>query len=191
MSARSALVPAIAARAMRRAATGVLLIAFASAPFLAADAAAQSCAAPLSVAPNTPYLFDTCSGDVGLRVACGMFELTGPAGIVRLDLPYPTGTLVVTPFSATYDPALFLLQARCNGTAWCGAVADDAPQGGSESLDLGAVDSGEHYLAIGTWYDPTAAPCGPVMISYNLTPEQQALANDGLFRSGIGALPDP
>lgn len=170
---------------------GLLLAAFASAPLLVADAAAQSCAAPLNIAPNTPYVFDTCSGDVGLSVACGMFALTGPAGIVHLSLPYPAGTLLVTPFSATYDPALFLLQTRCGSAAWCGAVVDDAPQGGSESMALGDVDSGEYYLAISTWYDPTAAACGPVMISYELMPEQQALANDGVFRSGITALPDP
>lgn len=157
----------------------------------AADTVAQTCAAPLAIAPNTPYFIDTCLADSSLVLACQMFALLGPAGIVRLNLPYPAGTLVVTPMTVDYDPALFLQQWQCGNSAWCGAAVDDVFQGGTESMDLSGVDSGEYFLAISTWYDPGAAPCGRVTVSYNLTPEQQALVNDGVFRGGTSAVPDP
>lgn len=74
-------------QAVPRLPLGILLGAFACTPFVAADAAAQTCAAPLIIAPNTPYAIDTCFTDTSLVLACQMFDLTGPAGISAAPNP--------------------------------------------------------------------------------------------------------
>ena len=153
---------------------------------LAADVGAQTCAAPLALAANVSTVLDTCQGDSTLLAVCGMFPLSGPAAIMRLPLPYPTGSVSAQSLTVGYDPALFLLRSRCDGSAACGTAVDSGVV--TDTMDLTGVDSGDYFLAVAP-IDFASLSCGQVMVTYGMTAEQQALALDGVFRSGISAPP--
>jgi hypothetical protein len=156
------------------------------AAMIAGEAGAQVCAAPAVLTVNTPILLDTCQGDSGLVVACSLFPLTGPAAVVRLPLPYPAGLVSVQSLTTGYDPVLFLLRSHCDNSAPCGMAVDSGIV--VDTMDLTDVDSGDYFLAIAPM-DFNSSPCGQVMVTYSMTPEQQALAHDGVFRGGISAPP--
>jgi hypothetical protein len=156
------------------------------AAMVAADASAQTCAAPLALAANTSTVLDTCQGDSTLLAVCSLFALSGPAAVMHLPLPYPTGSVTVQSLTVGYDPALFLLHARCDGSAACGAAVDSGVV--TDTMDLSGVDSGDYFLAIAPM-DFASISCGQVMVTYGMTAEQQALALDGVFRGGISAPP--
>lgn len=147
-------------------------------------AVAQSCAAPSPLTPNTSQWLDTCQGETGLVLACNVVPLYGRAAIVRMDLPYPVGLLEVQSTTVGYDPALFLLRSTCNNTAGCGYASNSGTV--LDTMDLAVVDSGSYFLAIATPY-PGTPDCGQVVVTYRLTPEQQALLQDGVFRDGLSA----
>jgi len=153
---------------------------------VATDASAQTCAAPLALVANTSTVLDTCQGDGTLVAVCSMFPLTGPAAVVRLPLPYPTGSVSVQSLTAGYDPALFLLRSHCDSSAACGTAVDSGVV--TDTMDLSGVDSGDYFLAIAP-IDFASLTCGQVMVTYGMTAEQQALALDGVFRGGISAPP--
>ena len=149
-------------------------------------AVAQSCAAPAQLTPNTSQWLDTCQGETGLVLACNVFPLYGRAAIVRMELPYPAGLLEVQSMTVGYDPAMFLLRAACNNSAGCGYATNSGTV--VDTMDLALVDSGGYFLAIATPY-PGTPDCGQVLVTYWLTPEQQALLQDGVFRGGLSAPP--
>jgi|GEM_PF-1759259 len=150
-------------------------------------ALAQTCAAPALLSANTVYMFDTCQGETQLLLACGLVPLAGPATVVKLDLTYPAGEISIQSGNAAYAPAAFLLRADCNGYAPCSAAAWVDPVG---SIDLSSVESGRYYLVIAA--DGTSpVACGPVMVTAFLTPEQEALGLDGIFRSGTAPIWQP
>lgn len=156
---------------------------------LAGNAAAQSCAAPAPLIANGTQFLNTCNGDASLLTACwSTFALAGRAGVLSLSLPYPAGTLTVTPQNVGYDPAVFLLPSRCNNEAGCAAAVDDAGPGSSETLSLDRIDSGDYYLVIAP-LQPSLVDCAQVMVSYSVTPQQQGLVAEGLFRGTINGLP--
>lgn len=146
--------------------------------------AAQTCPAPAVLTANTPTGFDTCRGDTGIVVACGAFTLTGPAAIVRMPLSYPMGRLVVQSGSAGFDPAVFLLRSHCANGAACGYVADSGIA--MDSIDLAEVDSGDYFLAVAPWHGDSL-PCGQILVTLELTPQELALTLDGVFRGGLDA----
>jgi hypothetical protein len=150
------------------------------------DAGAQTCAAPATLAANASTAFDTCQGDSSLSAVCNMFVLTGPAAIVRLQLPYPTGSVSVTSLTVGYDPALFLLRSQCHNSAACGTAVDSGVV--VDTMDLTEVDSGDYFLAIAPMNFDSIS-CGQVIVTYSMTAQQQALALDGVFRGGISAPP--
>jgi hypothetical protein len=150
------------------------------------DAGAQTCAFPTPLAANVTAVFDTCQGDSGLVVACNMFALTGPAAVMRLPLPYPTGIISVQSLTVGYDPAVFLLRSRCDNSAACGTAVDSGVV--TDTMDLADVDSGDYFLAIAPM-DFGSLACGQVMVTYGRSEEQQVLALDGVFRAGISAPP--
>ena len=156
------------------------------AAMVTSEANAQICAAPAVLAVNAPIVLDTCQGDSGLVVACGLFPLTGPAAVVRLPLPYPAGLVSAQSLTAGYDPVLFLLRSHCDNSAPCGMAVDSGIV--VDTMDLTDVDSGDYFLAIAPM-DFNSGPCGQVMVTYSMTPEQQALALEGVFRGGISAPP--
>ena len=156
------------------------------AAMVATDTGAQTCAAPPALAINVSIVLDTCQGDSGLIAVCNMFPLTGPAAIMRLQLPYPTGFVSVESLTAGYDPALFLLRSRCDNSAACGTAVDSGVV--TDTMELSEVDSGDYFLAIAPM-DFASLACGQVMVTYGMTAEQQALALDGVFRGGISAPP--
>lgn len=99
-----------------------------------ADAGAQSCAAPTPLVANGTQFVNTCSGDASLVATCwSTFALAGRAGVLSLSLPYPAGTITVTPQNVSYDPAVFLLPIRCNSTAGCATAVDSVGPGLGES----------------------------------------------------------
>lgn len=154
-----------------------------------ADAGAQSCAAPTPLVANGMQFVNTCFGDASLVAACwSTFALAGRAGVLTLSLPYPAGTITVTPQNVGYDPAVFLLPMRCNSTAGCATAVDSSGPGVSESVSLSRVDSGNYYLVIAP-LQPALVDCGQVMVSYGVTPQQQGLIAEGLFRGTINGLP--
>lgn len=156
---------------------------------LTGNAIAQSCAAPTPLIANGTQFLNTCNGDASLLTACwSTFALAGRAGVLSLALPYPAGTLTVTPQNVGYDPALFLLPSRCNNTAGCAAAIDDVGPGSSETLSLDRIDSGNYYLVIAP-LQPSLVDCAQVMVSYSVTPQQQGLIAEGLFRGTINGLP--
>jgi hypothetical protein len=162
-------------------AAGIALVGFAC--LTMGRLAAQTCPAPAVLAANTPTGFDTCRGGAGVVIACGAFALTGPATIVRMPLPYPIGRLVVQS-GAGFDPALFLLRSQCGNTAACGYVTDSGIA--VDTIDLAEVDSGDYFLAIAPWrWEST--PCGQVLVTLELTPQELALTLDGMFRGGLDA----
>lgn len=156
------------------------------AAMVASETNAQICAAPAVLAVNTPTVLDTCQGDSGLVFACGLFSLTGPAAVVRLQLPYPVGFVSVQSLTPGYDSVMFLLRSHCDGWATCGMAVDSGIV--VDTMDLAEVDSGDYFLVIAPM-DFKSSPCGQVMVTYGMTPEQQALALDGVFRGGISAPP--
>lgn len=152
------------------------------------QAGAQTCAAPSVLTVNESTFFNTClSGDNSLVVACGMFALTGPALVIRMPLPYPIGQISVQSASAGYDPALFLLRAQCGNNAPCGYAVDSGSV--VDTLDLAQVDSGDYLLAIAPFHFESSS-CGQILVTHSMTPQQQALARDGVFRGGTSA-PSP
>ncbi len=150
---------------------------------IAGSASAQSCAAPVTLSPNVPQWIDTCSGDPMIGVACGM-ALGGSPGIARVSLAYPVGRVVVQSMAVSYDPALFLLRGSCTNAAFCAAAVDSGVA--SDTLELGQLDSGDHFLVIAP-VDPFSTPCGLVNVTHVLTAQEQALAADGILRAGNGA----
>ncbi len=154
-----------------------------------ADAGAQSCAAPTPLVANGTQFVNTCSGDASLVATCwSTFALAGRAGVLSLSLPYPAGTITVTPQNVSYDPAVFLLPIRCNSTAGCATAVDSVGPGLGESLGLGSVDSGNYYVVVAP-LQPSLVDCGQVMVSYSVTPQQQGLIAEGLFRGTVNGLP--
>ncbi len=166
------------------------LAAFALSP--AGSATAQSCAAPLVLAANTLHVLDTCDGDPGVPLACGGLFLTGPAAIVDLDVPYPAGRIVVQQHDVHYEPVVFLFRADlpCAGNAPCPA-ADWVGPGHPGVIDLATVDSGHYRLAIATDLPPPWHACGHVLVTWQVTPEQQALMHEGVFRGGNTPIRQP
>ena len=151
---------------------------------MADHAAAQTCAAPAPLTPNTPQFINTCSGE-NLGFAC-LSKLEGPAGIAQMTLPYPVGELTVQSLTGGYDPALFLLRSECSSSAFCAWAVDSGID--VDTLDLAQVDSGDYFLVIAPAY-PVTPSCGVVAVTVHLTPEQEALMLDGVFRAGIDAPP--
>lgn len=170
-----------AAPAARRLAARITLVLACLVP--AGAATAQTCAAPLQITANTAYAFDTCQGDSSLLLACGVFPLGGPATVVGLDLPYPGGSISVQSMQASYEPYAFLLHADCNAGAPCSAAAF-SPAGSIGLIDLSPLDSGRYYLVIAAAQGTNGTSCGPVLVSASVTPEQEALIQEGVFRSG-------
>lgn len=154
---------------------------------VSAEAGAQTCASPSLLTVNTSQWLNTCQGDGGLVIACYSFALTGPAGVMRIQLPYPVGQLSVQSMSVGYDPVLFLMHSQCSSSASCGTIVDSGIV--IDTLDLAEVDSGNYFLTIAPIHFDSS-PCGWVIATYSLTPQQQALALDGVFRGGISA-PSP
>lgn len=148
------------------------------------QAGAQVCAVPLSLAPNTPTWINTCQGEQGIVIACALFPLRGPAGVVRMSLPYPVGTVTAQSINGDYDPSVFMLRSQCSNNAGCGMMVDSGPV--VDTLNLSELDSGEYFMVIAPYYF-TSSACGQVIVTYNLTPAQQALMLDGVFRGGISA----
>lgn len=152
-------------------------------------AGAQTCAAPSVLTVNESSFFNTCLSDSSLVLACGAFPLNGPAVVIRMPLPYPTGQISVQSLSVGYDPALFLLRSQCGNSAPCGYAVDSGIV--VDTLDLAQVDTGDYFLAIAP-ISFESGSCGQILVTHSMTPQQQALARDGVFRSGISApLPNP
>ena len=150
-------------------------------------ALAQTCAAPAQLSANTVYIFDTCQGETQLQLACGVFPLAGPATVASLDLPYPAGEISIQSQWGGFTPDAFLLRTGCDIDAPCSAAAWINPTG---SIDLSSVESGRYFLVVAADATSTIA-CGPVTITVLLTPEQEALQLDGVFRSGIAPIWQP
>lgn len=148
---------------------------------------AQSCAAPLQIAANTAYAFDTCQDDSSLQLACGVFPLAGPATVVELHLPYPAGTISVQSMQSDYEPYAFLMHADCDGNAPCSAGAF-SPPGSIGLIDLSPLDSGRYYLVIAAAGGTNGASCGAVLVSADLTAAQETLVQEGVFRGGNAPL---
>lgn len=177
--------PSTADGGRRPARVGRACLALAAAGFAVAGLArAQTCAAPLPLAANAPQWLDTCRGDLSLTQVCGLFALQGRAGVLRVELPYPMGTLTVRSLAPGYDPSLFLLRGACNGSAPCAALAETGIE--TDTLDLSQIDSGGYYVVIAPLL-PDLISCGQVQVTHHLTPAQQALMADGIFRSVISA----
>ncbi len=140
------------------------------------DTRAQTCPLPATLTPNVPAWFNACTGGNDIMLACGLFPLTGPTTVVRMPLPYPTGRLVVQSLTPGYEPAMFLQRSPCNNTSPCGYAALD-------TMNLASVDSGDYFLVVGPIY-PESAACGQIFITHQLTPQEQELAADGVFRGG-------
>lgn len=149
----------------------------------AGHAAAQTCAAPWAITANSPSAFDTCQGESSLVLACGVVPLAGPATVVALHLPYPAGSISVQSLDANYAPMAFLFHEQCDSDAPCSAAAWIPPDS-TGTIDLSALDSGNYLLVIAADRDTIGASCGPVLVTANVTPEQQALFNEGVFHSG-------
>ncbi len=165
-----------------RLASGLLL----GAALLASEASAQTCPAPTALAINQSTWIDTCFADTSLVVVCQMFELSGPAGVARVILPYPVGRISVQSMTGGYDPVLFLLRSQCNNSSSCGMAVDSGFV--IDTLELREVDSGDYYLAIAPMAGfSQSVPCGQVLVTYSMTAAEQALTLDGVFRGGISA----
>lgn len=156
----------------------------------AGHAAAQTCASPSAITSNTPTMFDTCQGESSLVLACGVVPLAGPATVVRLDLPYPEGHVSIQSMDANYAPAAFLFHARCDNDAPCSAVAWSSA-GSVGMIDLSPLDSGGYFLVIAADANTPGASCGPVLVTADVTPEQQALLEEGIFHNGNAPLWQP
>jgi hypothetical protein len=156
----------------------------------AGPAAAQTCASPSAIASNMPTVFDTCQGESSLVLACGVIPLAGPATVVGLNLPYPEGDISIQSMDANYAPTAFLLRARCANDAPCSAVAW-SPAGIAGSIDLSSLDSGSYFLVIAADANASGASCGPVLVTANVTTEQQALFKEGIFHSGSAPIWEP
>lgn len=175
----------VAAPAARRPAARIALVLACLAP--AGFAVAQTCAAPSQIAANTAYAFDTCQGDSSLQLACGVFPLAGPATVVELHLPYPAGSISVQSMRSDYEPYAFLVHADCDGSAPCSAGVF-SPPGSIGLIDLSLLDSGRYYLVIAAADGTNGTACGPILVSADLTPAQEALMQEGVFRSGNAPL---
>lgn len=159
---------------------------------LAAPAVAQVCAAPMHLTPNVVTFFDTCQGERFLPLACtNLFPLAGPALVVRLDLPYPAGTITVQQASV-FDPSVFLLRAQCTGDAPCSAMVDAYPPGLPRILDLSGIDSGGYFMLVaGMAGSPENASCGLVHVLWSVSADDLVRMNEGIFRSGNAPVVDP
>lgn len=159
---------------------------------LAGPAHAQSsCAVPLQLVPNTAYPLDTCRGERQLATACHWNEpLPGPVAIVQFDLPYPAGAVSV---QSTLDRTdLYLMRERCSGTAFCSVRSGSDVLGAAASIDFSTIDSGRYFLAIATWQGFAAGDdCGLVWATWNVSPEQETLLRNGVFRGGNAPVWEP
>lgn len=156
----------------------------------AAPALAQTCTTPTVIPANSERLFDTCEGETDLAFACDVVPLAGPATIVLLDLPYPAGHVSIRSLDIDFQPMAFLLRADCDGHAPCSAGAR-ADADGNIDIDLSPLDSGRYFLAIAAAGTPTGSTCGHVAVTATVTPEQDALMREGVFRSGSAPIWEP
>lgn len=145
---------------------------------------AQTCASPWAVAANTTYAFDTCQGDTSLSLACGVIPLAGAATVVSLDLPYPAGSVSVQSMDANYSPTAFLLRASCNSGASCSDAVAASP-GTVGTIDFSRLDSGRYFLVVAADANAGGASCGHVAVTVHVTPEQEELMRQGVFRDRI------
>jgi hypothetical protein len=150
---------------------------------------AQMCSAPAVIGPNTSNVFDTCQGDHELVLACGIFPLDGPATVILLDLPYPVGEVSAQSLDINFQPTMFLLQAECNDSAPCNAVARSGP-GSPATIDLSTIDSGRYFLVVAAYGNAGPLSCGPVNVTATLTADQEALETEGVFRAGNAPIAD-
>jgi hypothetical protein len=154
----------------------------------ATSALAQTCATPMAISANTAFVTTTCNGDTSLQLACGVIPLAGPATVVDVNLPYPSGSITIQSLDVNYQPTAFLLHADCDDSAPC-SDAVDASIGGT--IDLSTLDSGHYFLVVAASEPAPGANCGAVSITVNLTPEQEAGMLDGVFRSGSAPIWQP
>lgn len=160
-------------------------------PF-ADPADAQTCNTPIPLI-GEPIVIATCVGDTNLPVVCnGAVPLTGPALVMSVHLPYPNGRLQVQSMDAGLDAAAFLLQGPCYSDAFCVAAEEASGPGGTASIELDELDSGDYFLVIAPYDDGSPGPaCGPVAVSWIGNPSSPL---DGLFRSNFTPtldLPEP
>jgi len=151
---------------------------------------AQTCTVPAAITANTSYVFDTCQGESSLAFVCGALPLAGPAAVVLLDMHYPLGSVLVRSLDAGFEPYAFVLHADCDGSAPCSAGTPASPGAGG-TIDLPALDSGRYYLVIAATQGTPGAPCGLVQVYAAVTPEQDDLLQEGLFRADIAPLWEP
>jgi hypothetical protein len=159
---------------------------------LAGAAVAQTCAAPTVLAANQTYIVDTCQGDSFLQLACGVVPLTGRAAIMQLSMPYPGGGVTVQSIDAGYDPAVFLIRAKCDAFAECDAVVWEGPSGTTNDVPLFEVDSGVYFVAVApTVTTPGNASCGHVLVTWSFNLGDGGFLHEGIFRSGIAPIWKP
>lgn len=156
----------------------------------AVPALAQTCTTPMVIPANSERLFDTCEGETDLALACDVVPLAGPATIVLLDLPYPAGHVSIRSLDIGFQPMAFLLRADCDGHAPCSAGAG-AGTDGNIDIDLSPLDSGRYFLAISVAGTSTGPACGHVAVTATVTPEQDALMREGVFRGGSAPIWEP
>jgi hypothetical protein len=145
---------------------------------------AQTCATPWAIMSNTAYTFDTCQGETNLVLACGVIPLAGRATVVGLNLPYPAGSVSVLSLDANYQPMAFLLRASCSDSATCADVVMPGP-GMVGTINFSSLDSGSYFLVVAADANTTGISCGHIFVTANVTPEQEGLMYEGVFRSGM------
>lgn len=159
---------------------------------LAGSAGAQTCVVPANLVPNQMFSLDTCQGDSDLLFVCGVqVALTGPALIVRLDLPYPVGRIAVQSLDANFNPSVFLLRSQCRKEAMCDAVEFQSPAPVTE-IELANVDSGSHFLVVAPALgDMVGASCGAVQVHWSVEQQDVPFLHDGIFHSGVAPIWEP
>jgi hypothetical protein len=134
---------------------------------------AQTCASPGGPVTVSPSSFQsTCTAVDEFDSICGgSVSAIGTSAVYQVNVGSPNAfSITVTPNSAGYDHAIFLIGPGCAQTANCVADADNAGPGAAETVTI--PNAGTPVLAAGIYYlviDSTSSAAGCVPSTVDVT----------------------
>ncbi|HMM65929.1 MAG TPA: hypothetical protein PKC03_03215, partial [Dokdonella sp.] len=137
------------------------------------SALAQTCASPGGPVTTSPSSFQSActAADEFDSICGGSVSAIGTSAVYQVNVGSPNNfSITVTPNSAGYDHAIFLIGPGCAQTANCVADADNAGPGAAEVVTIPNAQT--PTLAAGTYYlviDSTSSASGCVPSTVDVT----------------------
>ena len=127
-------------------------------------ASAQSCAAPIPLAPLAEVTGNTCTAQNELGTLCIFAQSPSNDIIYSMTIvrPYSAITVALVNHTAAWNAALVLLQGACNGDSTCPRAADAGGPGADEVLDVSNLSDGTYFIVATSTASDTS--CGSYLL---------------------------